>query len=153
MKRFRIKFYYLALGMEGNAETRDYGIILASTATEAMDKFLVEHPELADDWTRTCLSATEVRLTAAEALTFCRAASLGLSLGLNHRYEWYVNAQRALSHGSYKEIPKQERKLSEAFLAFEKTLISCSEEEAEAEALDLDGFILKLNNWYSGSRL
>ena len=37
MARFHVTYYYLATGMEGRADSRDYGIVEAESADEAKD--------------------------------------------------------------------------------------------------------------------
>lgn len=45
MPRYQVKFYYLASGMEGHADERDYGEIEAPSPSEAVDKIaLRERP-------------------------------------------------------------------------------------------------------------
>ena len=38
MKKYHVTYYYLATGMEGRADTQDYGIIYASSKEEAISK-------------------------------------------------------------------------------------------------------------------
>ena len=38
MKQYHVKYYYLATGMEGIADTRDFGLIPADSEEEAFDK-------------------------------------------------------------------------------------------------------------------
>ena len=38
MSKYHVTYYYLATGMEGQADTHDYGIIEANSEDEAMDK-------------------------------------------------------------------------------------------------------------------
>ena len=83
---------------------------------------------------------------------FVKAATLGLCCGLNHRYEWYCNASRTLTHGPWSEIGKRETILLEAFTAFEKTLCSCPEEEEEYEKLDCRAFLNRVEAWYAEGR-
>lgn len=46
MPRYQVKFYYLASGMEGEADERDYGEIVAASPDEAENKVaLREVPE------------------------------------------------------------------------------------------------------------
>ena len=45
MPQYRVKYFYLATGMEGHADTKDYGVFDAETASEACDKAaLAEYP-------------------------------------------------------------------------------------------------------------
>lgn len=37
MKTYHVTYFYLATGMEGNADTDDYGYIQANSAAEAME--------------------------------------------------------------------------------------------------------------------
>ena len=83
---------------------------------------------------------------------FVKAAILGLCCGLNHRYEWYCNASRALIHGPYTEIGERETVLLEAFTEFEKRLCSCPEEEEEYEKLDCRAFLNRVEAWYAEGR-
>ena len=80
--------------------------------------------------------------------TFCDAAALGIACGLNHRYEWFVNAQRALAHGSHANILKHFQRLYEAFIAFEKKTACCPEEQAELDKLDEEGYDKLVHRWY-----
>jgi hypothetical protein len=83
---------------------------------------------------------------------FYQAATLGLCCGLQHRYEWYCNASRALIHGPYTEIGERETILLEAFTAFEKNLCSCPEEEEEFANLDCRAFLNRVEAWYAEGR-
>lgn len=91
-------------------------------------------------------------MTSEECQTFCQAAALGVTLGLEHRYEWYVNAQRCLSHGVYTEIEANSKKINDAFLAFEKRLASCPEEELFYTHLEIGGFNALVNEFYKKAR-
>lgn len=63
MKRFHVTYYYLATGMEGHADERDYGMVDAATADEAKTK-VADHQCKGDSDTRSffigCLRAEEV---------------------------------------------------------------------------------------------
>lgn len=70
---FRVKYYYLATGMEGRADKKDYGVVEASTPKAAKDIVVLrEYPEdipYGPDGTYStreffmhCLSATPVSL-------------------------------------------------------------------------------------------
>lgn len=37
MNKYHVSYYYLATGMEGHADTKDYGIIEANSKQEALD--------------------------------------------------------------------------------------------------------------------
>lgn len=37
MKKYHVTYYYLATGMEGYADTKDHGTILANSAKEAVE--------------------------------------------------------------------------------------------------------------------
>jgi hypothetical protein len=88
-------------------------------------------------------------MTPEQEHVFCRAASLGVALGLNHRYEWFINAQRALMHGSYDEIPNRRKELDDAFLAFERSTASCPEEEVELQKLTITAYSHKVADYYA----
>lgn len=83
---------------------------------------------------------------------FIGAASMGVACGLTHRYEWYINAIRALGHGPYVDIADGAQKLREAFHAFEQTTASCPEEDAELKAMTLDDFDKKVDAYYRAAR-
>lgn len=87
-------------------------------------------------------------MTPEQEHTFCQAAALGICLGLPHRYEWYVNADRALIHGPYTDIKKNAAKLAQAFMAFERRLATCDEEQAELDRMTYDDYVRKVNNFY-----
>ena len=55
MKRYHVTYYYLATGMEGRADTADYGLVEAASAQEAIKKVMEFHK--ISDWG---LSAREV---------------------------------------------------------------------------------------------
>lgn len=45
MNIYHVTYYYLATGMDGNADTKDYGTVAAESAQEAIDKVgLRAHP-------------------------------------------------------------------------------------------------------------
>ena len=58
MKKFRVKYFYLASGMEGHPDQTDYGIISASSPEEACKKVASIYDEF--DWMMAYLSAKEV---------------------------------------------------------------------------------------------
>lgn len=71
--KFHVTYYYLATGMEGRANERDYGIVAAPTANEAIEQIIdQEYPKdemygpndsySTRDWMRSCLRAKPVRL-------------------------------------------------------------------------------------------
>lgn len=64
MKQWHVTYYYLATGMEGRADTRDYGVVSAETADEAMNKVIErEFPSTSPqnkEWMKGCLSAERV---------------------------------------------------------------------------------------------
>ncbi len=80
---------------------------------------------------------------------FCRAASYGVAAGLEHRYEWFTNAIRGLAHGVYSDIPVQQTKIEKAFLSFEKSTASSSEEEIELQQMDIQYFYELIDQWYN----
>jgi hypothetical protein len=92
-------------------------------------------------------------MTPEQMDTFVKAAQLGVALGLDHRYEWYVNACRCLIHGVYTEIPRLQAAIDAAFLAFEKGTASDPMEEEELERLDMEGFNERIRVWYDGSSI
>ena len=55
MKRYHVTYYYLATGMEGRADTADYGVVEATTSQEAIRKVMEMYK--ISDWG---LSAREV---------------------------------------------------------------------------------------------
>ena len=64
MQHWRITyFFYLATGMEGKPDVRDYGIVEANSAFEACVKSAKQHnpnhPDL-EEWDRGCLRATKI---------------------------------------------------------------------------------------------
>lgn len=61
LKAYHVTYYYLASGMEGQAERKDYGQVYASGPVEAVDKAARnKHPtdtEAELDWVKGCLTA------------------------------------------------------------------------------------------------
>lgn len=92
------------------------------------------------------------RMTPEQAVEFCKAAALGIACGLQHRFEWYVNAVRATTHGDYSTINERRKAIADAFMAFEKTTACCLEETRELESMTLDEFVTKVDKWYSKGR-
>lgn len=70
MKSFHVTYYYLASGMEGNADTADYGVVQANTAQDACrlvaDRETNRMAGYMDSslrsWLLGCLTAKEVTL-------------------------------------------------------------------------------------------
>jgi len=71
MKKFHVTYYYLATGMDGRADQRDYGTVEADTSDEAKEIAAIkEYPEDImyghnNSWStreffKGCLAATEV---------------------------------------------------------------------------------------------
>ncbi len=63
MKRWKMTYYYLATGMEGHADIRDYGIVEAKSSDEACEICAKQRnpgrPDL-ERWDIGCLSAKEI---------------------------------------------------------------------------------------------
>jgi len=61
MNRWRVTYYYLATGMEGNPDIRDYGVVSAATAKEACHIIAERETSNLEDqsWMMSCLSAKE----------------------------------------------------------------------------------------------
>lgn len=64
MKTWHVTYYYLATGMEGRADTRDYGEVEADSANAAKDKVIQrEFPGTSPqnrEWIKGCLTAERV---------------------------------------------------------------------------------------------
>jgi hypothetical protein len=62
LKNFRVKYYYLASGMDGVADEKDYGIVYATTAQVAKELIAQKHSKNAAEhkWMLGCLSAKAV---------------------------------------------------------------------------------------------
>jgi len=88
-------------------------------------------------------------MTPEQQTIFCQYASMGIALGLEHRYEWLSAAIRSLQHGPYEEIQSRTEEIDEAFLAFEKTTASSPEEQEELDALTVDGLYHLVAQWYA----
>lgn len=87
-------------------------------------------------------------MTQGQKDVFLKAASFGIALGLEHRYEWLVNAERMLMHGPYTEIKESSDSIWDAFLAFEKTLACSPEEDKELSALTGKDLAKRVNDFY-----
>lgn len=71
MPKYRVTYFYLATGMEGIADTRDYGTVEASNPEEARRKVADKEASLSrssdwsqkrlSDWMMSCLEAHELR--------------------------------------------------------------------------------------------
>lgn len=69
MKHFRVSYFYLATGMEGHADRRDFGVVDAPDAHTACRTVATRESHAdagytrqeAIDWMMSCLSAEEVR--------------------------------------------------------------------------------------------
>lgn len=64
--KYKVRYYYLATGMEGRADERDYGVIEANCADDAKNIVAVNiYPKFEDkhnrDWFRGCLIAEPVK--------------------------------------------------------------------------------------------
>lgn len=91
-------------------------------------------------------------MTPEQKDLFIAAASMGVACGLEHRYEWFVNAVRALQHGPYNEINPKRTELEQAFVAFEKTTASCEPEEQELQSLNIGDFYMRVEKFYMKGR-
>jgi hypothetical protein len=91
-------------------------------------------------------------MDAEDCEVFCGAAATGIALELNHRYEWYTNALRMLSHGDYTKIEENGAKIQRAFLAFEKCTASCPEEEKELADMTSEDYSELVGRWYDSMR-
>lgn len=61
-RNFHVTYFYLATGMEGRADRRDYGIVSARTSREAIRKVASRECKSVNDahWMEGCLTAKEV---------------------------------------------------------------------------------------------
>lgn len=91
-------------------------------------------------------------MTPDEKDVFIAAASMGVACGLEHRYEWFVNAVRALQHGRYDEINPKREGLERAFVAFEKTTAGGQHEEQELQSLNIGDFYMRVEKFYMKGR-
>jgi len=62
MNSYHVTYFYLATGMEGQADIRDYGIVHAESADEAKTRVATATTKDPDaiDWVKGCLSAKEI---------------------------------------------------------------------------------------------
>lgn len=63
LKSYHVTFYYLATGMEGVADKRDYGVFRAASKDAAQRQVLKTHfpnNKRDWDWIQGCLTAKEV---------------------------------------------------------------------------------------------
>ena len=93
-----------------------------------------------------------INMTPEQCQIFCGAAAAGIAMGLDHRYEWFVNVNRMLMHGPYDEVLPQEAKILDAFLAFEKCTASCPEEDEMFKNATTFDFAVIVNDWYAEQR-
>ncbi len=59
IKTYKVTYYYLATGMEGNADIRDMGLVKAKSAEEA--RLIIASKSDYREWMMSCLSAEEVK--------------------------------------------------------------------------------------------
>jgi hypothetical protein len=61
MYPYHVTYFYLATGMEGHADTRDYGIFYANSEDEAKNKAIIRnHHRMSPSdaaWLKNCLTA------------------------------------------------------------------------------------------------
>ena len=88
------------------------------------------------------------QMTPEQEHEFCSYAIFGTSLGLGHRYEWYVNAIGSLSFCDWTKISEREEVIAGTFLAFEKQLASCPEEKEEYDSMTLEDYDKRVDAWY-----
>lgn len=61
MNKYHVTYYYLATGMEGIPDQRDYGCVLADSPEDAVDLIIeAEHMEKYREFAKSCLSARKV---------------------------------------------------------------------------------------------
>lgn len=64
MKTYHVTYFYLATGMEGRPDIKDYGFIQADSADVAKERAARRrHPKMSErdiNWTIGCLTAKEV---------------------------------------------------------------------------------------------
>lgn len=63
MRRYHVTYFYLASGMDGRADTRDYGVVTARNEHEARRKIAEQTCTSVRDaeWMMGCLTAKEIR--------------------------------------------------------------------------------------------
>jgi len=89
-----------------------------------------------------------INMTPEQCQIFCGAAAAGIAMELDHRYEWFVNANRMLMHGHYDEVLPQEIKILDAFMAFEKCTASCPEEKEWFNKATGTDYCERVGSWY-----
>jgi len=64
MNAYHVTYYYLATGMEGHADSRDYGFIVAESEEAAKNKAILQNhrrmPTTDAAWLKGCLTAKRV---------------------------------------------------------------------------------------------
>ncbi len=91
-------------------------------------------------------------MTPEQQNYFIKAAQFGIACGLQHRYEWFVNANRALIHGDYSHIEQESKNILDAFIAFERGTCGCPEDEQFLKNLTDTDFIKLVNDFYANAR-
>lgn len=80
---------------------------------------------------------------------FISAARMGIACGLEHPYEWLMNVlMHSMNLFAYSEIPQEETKYLNAFLAIYKSSPSCPEEERELRHMTRDEFYNHVCEWF-----
>lgn len=79
MNIYHVTFFYLATGMEGRAQTKDYGNITATTAEEAKDIALRGTASAGCSFTLSCLTAKLVSGSTSEITGKAKEPILELS--------------------------------------------------------------------------
>ena len=89
-------------------------------------------------------------MTPAQMKTFVRVAQAGWTCGLQHPYEWYVNAERMLDLLPYDQAEEVQNNFIDAFLAFFR---GCSAGPFDPiENLTHDQLIDAIDAWYARPR-
>lgn len=65
LDEYHVTYYYLATGMEGIADIRDYGVISASSPEDACNQIAVREEPNHVAWMLSCLSASKVKSPAS----------------------------------------------------------------------------------------
>ena len=76
---------------------------------------------------------------------------MGMAVGLNHPFEFFMNYLRTLGHLDYKKVPEMEEKAYDAMLEFMKNCAGNEEEQDFYNTLTVVKLNELIDRWYKHS--
>ena len=89
-------------------------------------------------------------MTDDQKTVFIQAAQMGMACGLEHPWEWFYNAQRALLIAPWDTLSMGQARLNDAFLAFWHGCGAFPDDPCETATIE--DLYAEIERWYGATR-